>query len=77
MALCYAEPLAFVLLAYPWGEKGSPLENEEGPDPNQIQFLIDLGDAVKARKFCGGDTVMPILMNISSGYGTGKSVLGA
>jgi hypothetical protein len=77
MARCYADPLDFVCLAYPWGEKGTPLENEEGPDANQVQFLIDLGAAVKARRFCGGEPVMPILMSVSSGHGTGKSVLGA
>ena len=77
MAKYYADPLGFVLMAYPWGEKGTPLENEEGPDANQRQFLIDLGAEVKARGFRGGDPVMPILMCISSGHGTGKSVLGA
>ena len=74
LAKYYSEPLGFVLMAYPWGEKGGPLENEEGPDPNQQQFLIDLGTEVKARGFRGGDPVMPILMSISSGHGTGKSV---
>ena len=77
IAKYYADPLGFVLMAYAWGEKGSPLENEEGPDANQEQFLIDLGAAVEARGFCGGDPVMPILMCESSGHGTGKSVLGA
>src|SRR5260370_19605781 len=31
MARCYADPLDFVYLAYPCVEKGTPLENEEGP----------------------------------------------
>ena len=77
MAKYYADPLGFVLMAYPWGEKGRPLENEEGPDANQRQFLIDLGAEVKARGFRGTDPVMPILMSVSSGHGTGKSVMGA
>src|SRR5450631_3266735 len=77
MAKYYADPLGFVLMAYPWGEKGTPLENEEGPDANQKQFLIDLGAEVKARRFGGIDPVMPILMCVSSGHGTGKSVSGA
>ncbi len=77
MAKYYADPLGFVLVAYPWGEKGGPLENEEGPDTNQEQFLIDLGAEVEARGFRGGAPVMPILMCQSSGHGTGKSVLGA
>jgi len=41
MAKYYADPLGFVRLAYPWGEKGTSLENEEGPDANQEQFLGD------------------------------------
>ncbi len=77
VAKYYADPLGFVLMAFPWGEKGTPLENEEGPDANQRQFLIDLGNEVRARGFRGGDPVMPILMCVSSGHGTGKSVLGA
>jgi hypothetical protein len=77
MAKCYADPLRFVLMAYPWGEKGGPLENDEGPDANQRQFLIDLGKTVRARGFHGTDPVMPILMTATSGHGTGKSVLGA
>ena len=77
MAKYYADPLGFVMMAYPWGEKGGPLENEEGPDANQKQFLIDLGAQVKGGGFRGADPVMPILMSISSGHGTGKSVLGA
>jgi hypothetical protein len=77
MAKYYADPLGFVLAAYPWGQKGTPLENEDGPDANQRQFLSDLGKDVSARAFCGGDPVMPILMTATSGHGTGKSVLGA
>jgi hypothetical protein len=77
LAKYYDDPLGFVLFAFPWGEKGTPLELEEGPDVNQRQFLIDLGNEVKARRFRGSDPVMPILMCISSGHGTGKSVLGA
>jgi hypothetical protein len=74
MAKYYADPLGFVLAAYPWGQKGTPLQNEDGPDANQRQFLIDLGNEVRVR-FCGGDPV-PILMTATSGHGTGKSVLG-
>jgi hypothetical protein len=73
----YADPLGFVLMAFPWGEKGTPLEHEEGPDENQRQFLIALGAQVKARGFRGRSPVMPILMALSSGHGTCKSTLGA
>lgn len=76
LANYYADPLGFVMMAYPWGELG-PLEGETGPDEVQREFLISLGNEVKARKFDGTKPVMPIRMAESSGHGTGKSVLGA
>src|SRR5579883_393290 len=72
----YADPLGIVLFAYPWGEKG-PLENEEGPDENQREFLSSLGKEVRKRKFDGATPVMPIQMCEASGHGTGKSAMGA
>src|ERR1039457_598291 len=77
IAKYYADPLGFLLLAYPWGEKGTPLEDQEGPDVNQTQFLMDVAAQVRAVRFNGRDPVMPILMCVSSGHGTGKSVMGA
>lgn len=76
LANFHADPLGFVRFAYPWGLPGE-LENETGPDDNQKQFLIDLGEEVKARGFDGKNPVMPILMTATSGHGTGKSILGA
>lgn len=71
----YADPLGFVLFAYPWGEPG-PLQNYDGPDDNQREFLRSLGEEVKARGFNGRIPVMPILMGETSGHGTGKSAMG-
>ena len=76
LANFYADPLGFVKFAYPWGEPG-PLENESGPDDNQIEFLTSLGEEVRNRKFDGETPVMPIRMAESSGHGTGKSAMGA
>lgn len=72
----YADPLGFVMFAYPWGEPG-PLEKESGPDDNQKEFLNSLGEEVRNRKFDGSTPVMPIQMSETSGHGTGKSALGA
>ena len=72
----YADPLRFVIWAYPWGEPGE-LENADGPDQNQAEFLRALGEEVKARKFDGITPVMPIQMAENSGHGTGKSSMGA
>ncbi len=71
----YADPLGFVIAAYPWGEPG-PLEQETGPDDNQREFLTSLGEEVAARGFNGADPVMPILMAETSGHGTGKTAQG-
>lgn len=72
----YADPLGFVLFAWPWGEPG-PLQDEVGPDSNQIEFLEAIGAEVRARRFDGHTPVMPILMAETSGHGTGKSAMGA
>lgn len=72
----YADPLGFVLFAYPWGMPG-PLEREAGPDKIQSEFLKALGAEVRARNFDGSTPVMPVMMAMTSGHGSGKSVLGA
>jgi hypothetical protein len=43
LATYYADPLGFVMMAYPWKQPGTELEHEKGPDENQKRFLIDLG----------------------------------
>lgn len=69
----YADPLGFVLFAYPWGEPGS-LVDHAGPDKWQERFLGDLGDEVRANGFDGAAPVRPIRRAVSSGHGIGKSV---
>ena len=64
------DPYGFVMAAFPWDVAGKELENETGPDENQIVFLLDLGEEVKLRGFNGIDPVMPILMTATSGHGT-------
>lgn len=71
---CYADPLRYVLGAWAWGDPG-PLENEPGPEPWQADFLRDLGNLVRARGFDGITPVLPILMAVSSGHGSGKTAL--
>ena len=36
-------PLAFVMFAFPWGVKGTPLENFQGPRKWQREVLLDVG----------------------------------
>lgn len=68
----YADPLRFVIFAYPWGEPG-PLQNFKGPDKWQADFLRDLGEEVRRRRFDGVRPVDPIRMGAASGHGIGKS----
>lgn len=77
MAYFVEEPLLFVKCAYPWGQKGTELEKWTGPDKLQSDFLTDLGNEVKKRKFDGKNPVMPIRMAETSGHGTGKTAMGA
>jgi len=76
VAECYADPLRFVLMAYPWGEPG-PLEGHAGPDVWQAAFLRDLGQEVARNGFDGHTTVLPIRRAVSSGHGIGKSAMSA
>jgi len=71
----YADPLGFVYWAFPWGE--GVLEGHDGPDDWQIEFLTNLGEAVRQRGFNGIDPVAPINMSRASGHGIGKSALSA
>lgn len=72
----YADPLGFVLAAYPWGEEG-PLKDHDGPDQWQRQTLQRIGDEVRRRRFNGVQPVEPIRVAVSSGHGIGKSTIQA
>src|SRR6267154_3650767 len=71
------DPLGFAMFAFPWGERGTTLEGETGPDEIQREFLTSLGEEVRSRKFDGTNPVLPIRMAQSAGHGTGKSAMGA
>jgi hypothetical protein len=72
----YADPLGFVIAAFPWGEPG-PLADHTGPDTWQREFLQWLGEEVTKRKFDGQSAVEPVRAAVSSGHGIGKSTLQA
>src|SRR5919108_3392472 len=65
-AACVADPLKFVLLAYPWGEPGSELADHAGPDTWQVEVLEHVRQALHAPK----DGAIRIA--IASGHGIGK-----
>jgi len=69
MMACEYDPYKWVMYAYPWGEKGTPLENEDGPDDWQKRFLDLLGEEARA----GRENGMPVRIATRSGHGVGKS----
>lgn len=74
VARYYADPLGFVRFAYPWGRAGA-LEQYDGPDKWQTEFLVWIGEQVRERRFNGRDAVMAIRAAVSSGHGIGKSTM--
>ena len=67
------DPLAFVLLSFPWGEQGTPLEHFTGPRKWQRDILIDIRDHIKANK--GKMDFDTFREAVASGRGIGKSAL--
>ena len=67
------DPLKFVLLLFPWGQKNTPLENFSGPRKWQREVLRDIGAHIKQNN---GKIDFDVLrMAVSSGRGIGKSAL--
>lgn len=63
-----ADPLGFVLFAFPWGEKGTDLEGHTGPDEWQIKVLGEIRDGILTAQ-------QAIQIAVASGHGVGKSGL--
>ena len=87
---CYADPLRFVLWAFPWGETPElsivPLPEpwaskypgcKYGPDRWACEVLDEIGQQVRENAFDGIHAVKPIRHAIASGHGIGKSFLTA
>lgn len=66
-AECRHDPLDFVMLAFPWGETGTPLERHPGPDAWQREVLEYVRDNIGSGK--------PLRIAIAGGVGPGKSAL--
>lgn len=65
------DPLGFVLDFFPWGEEGTSLAEEPGPEEWQAAQLRRMGDQLKA----GGEAGAVIREAVSAGHGVGKSGL--
>lgn len=70
-------PLEFVLFAFPWGKKGTPLERFTGPREWQREGLVALHEHIVAMQrfdFLGAAESMRVYKEaIASGRGIGKS----
>lgn len=66
------DPLGFVRVMFPWGERGA-LQNYAGPCPCQVRVFDILGQEIRKRGFNGVDPVKPIRIAVASGHGVGKS----
>ena len=67
------DPEAFVLLAFPWGQRNTPLERFEGPRKWQRRVLRMLRDHIAGNR---GQVEMDTLRAaVASGRGIGKSAL--
>ena len=64
----YHDPLLFVQAAFPWGEKGTPLETMDGPFEWQREVLQHIKDNIN-------DKNKAIKIAVASGNGIGKSAL--
>jgi hypothetical protein len=67
----FNDPEGFIRYTFPWGEKGSHLENETGPDTWQVEVC----QAIRGALLAGGDAQEAIQLAISSGHGIGKTAL--
>lgn len=67
------DPLRFVLLVFPWGQAGTPLEHFTGPRKWQRKILQKLADHIAANKPLKDFKMFRYA--VSSGRGIGKSAL--
>ena len=66
-------PLAFIMLVFPWGVQGTPLENFSGPRKWQRNILNDLTAHIAQNN--GKVDFDVFRLAVSSGRGIGKSAL--
>lgn len=69
------QPEKFVRYVYPWGERGSPLEDKKGPSTWQMDLFGDVTDKLLWNERQRKDKKDPSLIRnaIASGHGIGKS----
>jgi hypothetical protein len=66
------DALGYVEYAFPWGQPGTALEHETGPEPWQSEILQALGDGLHKGKLEPDEALR---FAVASGHGVGKSAL--
>jgi len=66
----FADPLGFILYAFPWGVAGTYLADYDGPDDCQVEVLEDI-------RSCLESGIEPVQIARASGHGVGKTALTA
>jgi 16S rRNA C967 or C1407 C5-methylase (RsmB/RsmF family) len=71
------DPYSFVMFAFPWGKKGTPLEHFSGPRTWQKEVLQSIAEHIKKNKDkrLSGAFMDALKSAVSSGRGIGKSAL--
>ena len=71
------DPLGFVLFAWPWGEPGTALAGEDGPEDWQRELLGLIGRRLAGKAPADGAAAAheAIRIAVASGHGVGKSAL--
>ena len=64
------DPIGFVEFAFPWGEEGTELADEQGPRAWQREVMDDVSAAL-----LNGDMEGAVRIAVASGHGIGKSAL--
>jgi hypothetical protein len=71
------DPEAFVMFAFPWGQKNTPLENFKGPRKWQREVLREIRIVIKDNRghISQGEVIEAMRQAVASGRGVGKSAL--
>jgi hypothetical protein len=68
-------PLGLVLFMFPWGQEGTRLADEQGPDTWQADLLRKLGEDLKRGMAAPEAAATAIKYAVASGHGVGKTAL--
>ena len=66
-------PLGYVMYAFPWGQAGTALADQSGPEPWQRTVLQKLGEGLYLRDKTSEEAVRQA---VASGHGAGKNEKG-